>query len=154
MVTDGEAIIGDERYELVLRARPSASPAPKRYVYAFVIDSSGKSTLLFPPPNSGSVGNHIEPSLHDTEIPLGEDSAFSTGPPYGIDTYFLLSTDDPLPNPSILEWDGVRAPEAHSPLEQLLLQPTRALGVAVPTKWSITKTTFESLAPHTTKAAQ
>jgi len=154
LVTDGEAIIGDERYELVLRARPSALPAPKRYVYAFVIDSSGKSTLLFPSPNSGSVGNHIEPNPSDAEIPLGDESAFAAGPPYGIDTYFLLSTDEPLPNPSILEWEGVRAAESLTPLEQLLLQPTRAIGVAVPAKWSITKTTFESLAPHTTKAAQ
>lgn len=155
LITDGESIIGDERYELVLRAITASLPAqiPKRYVYAFVIDSSGKSTLLFPPPSSGSVGNHFEPSRNDTEIPLGAESAFATGPPYGVDTYFLLSIDEPLPNPSILEWDGVRVPGELTPLEQLLLQPTRALGAAVSSKWSLSKTTFESLAPHT-KAAQ
>jgi len=155
LVTDGESIIGDEKYELVLRVNaPPPAHIPKRYIYAFVIDSSGKSTLLFPPPSSGSVENRFEPKPTDTEIPLGEDSWFAAGPPYGVDTYFLLATADPLPNPSILEWDGVRAPEALTPLEQLLVHDSRAIGVAVPTKWSIAKTTFESLAPHTTKAAQ
>jgi caspase domain-containing protein len=153
LVTDGGAIIGGEKYELVLRVISQPLPAhiPKRYLYAFVIDSNGRSTLLFPPPSAGSVENHFQPT--DTEIALGEPSAFAAGPPYGIDTYFLLTTEEPLPNPNILEWDGVRAPEAHTPLEQILLQPTRALGVAVPTKWSIIKTTFESLAPHA-KAAR
>ena len=156
LVTDGGAIIGGDKYELVLRVRSQPLPAniPKRYVYAFVVDSNGKSTLLFPPPSAGSVENHLQPAATETEIALGEPSAFAASPPYGVDTYFLLTTEVPLPNPSILEWDGVRAPDALTPLEQLLLQPTRALGVAVPTKWSIVRTTFESLAPHATKAAR
>jgi hypothetical protein len=148
LVTDGGAIIGGEKYELVLRiiSQPLPAHIPNRYLYAFVIDSNGKSTLLFPPPTAGSVENHFQPT--ETEIALGDASAFAASPPYGVDTYFLLTTDDPLPNPSILEWDGVRAPEAPTPLEQLLLQPTRAIGVAVPTRWSMIRTTFESLAPH------
>ena len=148
LVIDGGAIIGGDKYEPVLRVLSHPLPAhiPKRYVYAFVVDSNGKSTLLFPPPTAGSVENRFQPT--DTEIPLGEASAFAASPPYGVDTYFLLTTEEPLPNPTVLEWDGVRAPEGLTPLEQLLLQPTRALGAAVPTRWSITKTTFESLAPH------
>jgi uncharacterized caspase-like protein len=153
LVTDGGAIIGGEKYEPVLRVLSQPLPAhiPKRYLYAFVVDSNGKSTLLFPPPTAGSVENRFQPT--ETEIALGEPSAFAASPPYGVDTYFLLTTEEPLPNPSILEWDGVRAPEALTPLEQLLLQPTRAIGAAVPTKWSIIRTTFESLAPHS-KAAR
>jgi hypothetical protein len=148
LVTDGGAIIGGEKYELVLRilSRPLPAQIPKRYIYAFVVDTSGKSTLLFPPPTAGSVENRFQPA--ETEIALGDSSAFGASPPYGVDTYFLLTTEEPLPNPSILEWDGVRAPESLTPLEQLLLQPTRALGAAVPTKWSLTRTTFESLPPH------
>jgi len=148
LVTDGGAIIGGEKYEIVLRVLSQPLPAhiPKRYVYAFVIDTNGKSTLLFPPPSAGSVENQLQPN--DTEIALGEPSAFGPSPPYGVDTYFLLTTEEPLPNPSVLEWDGVRAPEALTQLEQLLLQLTRAIGAAVPTKWSIIKTTLESLAPH------
>ena len=154
LVADGGAIIGGEKYELVLRALSQPLPAhiSKRYVYAFAVDSNGKSTLLFPPPSAGSVENRFQPT--ETEIALGESSAFAASPPYGVDTYFLLTTEEPLPNPTILEWDGVRAPEALTPLEQLLVDPTRALGTAVPTKWSIIKTTFESLPPHATKAAR
>lgn len=156
LITDGGSIIGGEKYELVLRAIAQPLPAhiPKRYIYAFVVDSNGKSTLLFPPPSAGSVENHFQPAATETEIPLGDASAFAASPPYGVDTYFLLTIEEPLPNPSILEWDGVRAPEALTPLERLLLQPTRAIGVAVPTKWSIVRTTLESLAPHATKAAK
>ncbi|MEA2342568.1 MAG: hypothetical protein QOF63_737 [Thermoanaerobaculia bacterium] len=154
LVSDGGAIIGGEKYELVLRviSQPLPAHVPNRYVYAFVIDSNGKSTLLFPPPTAGSVENHFQPT--ETEIALGEPSAFAASPPYGVDTYFLLTTEEPLPNPTILEWDGVRSPEALTPLEQLLVDPTRALGTAAPTKWSIVRTTFESLAPHATKAAR
>jgi hypothetical protein len=154
LVTGGGALIGGEKYELVLRAISQPLPAhiPKRYLYAFVVDSNGKSTLLFPPPSAGSVENRFQPN--ETELALGEPSAFAANPPYGVDTYFLLTTDDPLPNPSVLEWDGVRAPKGLTPLEQLLLQPTRALGAAVPARWSIIRTTFESLAPHGSKTAR
>lgn len=155
LVTAGGSIIGSEKYEPVLRVLSQPLPAhiPKRYVYAFVVDSNGKSTLLFPPSSAGSVENHFQPAATETEIPLGGPSAFTASPPYGVDTYFLLTTEEPLPNPTILEWDGVRAPGALTPLEQLLLQPTRAIEVAVPVKWSIVRTTFESLAPHA-KAAR
>jgi hypothetical protein len=149
LVTDGDAIVARETYELVLR-RISPARIPKRYIYAFVVDTNGKSTLLFPPPTAGSVENRFQPT--EPEIALGESSAFRATPPYGVDTYFLLTTEDPLPNPSILEWNGVRAPKSLTPLERLLLQPTRALGAALPTKWSITKTTLESLPPHATKS--
>jgi hypothetical protein len=145
LVTDGDAIVARETYELVLR-RISPARIPKRYIYAFVVDTNGKSTLLFPPPTAGSVENRFQPA--ESEIALGPSSAFRATPPYGVDTYFLLTTEDPLPNPSILEWNGVRAPKSLTPLERLLLQPTRTLGAAVPTKWSITKTTFESLPMH------
>jgi hypothetical protein len=154
-----DAIIGDEKYELVLRAIAPSLPAkmPRRFVYVFVIDSSGKSTLLFPPPGTGSVENHFQPASADTEIALGEDSAFEASAPYGIDTYFLLTTDEPLPDPSILEWDGVRAVKPQTPLETLLMQTTagaRSIPIATPSKWSIARTTYESLAPHTTKTAR
>jgi hypothetical protein len=154
-----DAIIGDEKYELVLRVISLPLPAkiPKRYIYAFVIDSSGKSTLLFPPPGSGSVENHFQPSGADTEIALGEESAFEASAPYGVDTYFLLTTEEPLPDPSILEWDGVRAVKPQTPLETLLMQTsagTRSISIATPSRWSIAKTIYESLPPHTTKIAR
>jgi hypothetical protein len=151
------SVIAGEKYELVLRVTSLPFPAhiPPRYVYAFVIDSYGKSTLLFPP--SGSVENRFPPSPPPTEIPLGDDGAFEATAPYGVDTYFLLSTEEPLPDPSILEWDGVRAAQNQTPLEKLLaltISGTRSISITTPTRWSITKTTYESLSPHTTKVAK
>ncbi|HEY0158224.1 MAG TPA: caspase family protein [Thermoanaerobaculia bacterium] len=123
-------VSGEETYSVVLRA--AGSPADgdaARYYYVFVIDSHGKSHLLFP--RSGSVENRFPiRAPAPPEISLGETSAFRVTPPYGLDTYVLLSTEEPLPNPSVLEWDGVRAGRA--------LRATR---------WSIERVTLESVAP-------
>ena len=153
---DGElardsAVLGNDRYELVLRVLSTPVPprvAP-RYIYAFTIDSHGKSTLLFPPGATGSVENRFPPSPPPSEIALGDSSSFEIAPPYGIDTYILLTTDEPLPNPWILEWDGVRAaPPNASPLEQLLMMTaagTRTAPFLTPSNWSIERVVYESL---------
>jgi hypothetical protein len=126
-------IAGDRICTLVLRAA-GHSPEHPRWYYAFVVDSRGNSRLLFP--TTGSVENRFpianEPSK---EIRLGDPSAFSITPPYGVDTYVLISTEEPLPNPAILEWDGVRA--------------RRALGE---TPWSIERITIESVPPPRRRA--
>jgi len=70
------------------------------------------------------------------EIPLGNPSAFRITRPYGIDTFVLLSTEEPLPNPSILGWEGVRA-------RSMLAE----------TPWSIERVTIESVAPDRRGAA-
>lgn len=98
-VSDG-ILTGDERYELVARA--AAPHAQPRWFYAFIIDSHGKSTLLHP--LDGSVENRLAAS--QPQVSLGE---FRVGPPYGLDTFVFLTTDEPLPSPWILAWDGVRA---------------------------------------------
>ena len=143
-----DALIGDEKYELVLRAT-AVSRVRQRYVYVFVIDSHGKSFLLFP--RSGSVENRLPLSLPaPREIRLGHDGSFEIAPPYGVDTYFFLTTDEPLPNPWILEWEGARTrtPESPTPLEQLFLLTgsTRRAGLLVTTPaWSLEKTAYESV---------
>ena len=120
-------VAGGETYTIVLRASGAAEITP-RYYYVFVVDSVGKSHLLFP--RGGSVENRFPIGAPDAEIPLGRPSAFRVTPPYGLDTYYLLSTEEPLPNPSVLEWDGVRAGRA--------LRATR---------WSIERITLESVRP-------
>jgi hypothetical protein len=152
LVRDG-AVIGDDTYSIVLRASQSpAAHITPRYYYAFVIDSHGKSYLAFP--ESGSVENRFP--LRDpapAEIRLGDPSAFDVTRPYGVDTYFLLSTEEPLPNPSILEWDGVRAPlpTQLTPLEELLLLTatgTRGSRALTTSRWSIERVAFESVPPR------
>ncbi len=158
LATDASMIIGGEKYELVLRVTslPFPTTLKPRYVYAFVIDSYGKSTLLLPV-TSGSVENRFPPVPPPTEIPLGHESAFEVTAPYGVDTYFLLSTEEPLPDPWILEHPGVRSGHQPTPLETLLIltaSGTRTISILTPSKWSITRTTFESIPPHTTNAAK
>jgi hypothetical protein len=147
-----ESVIGDEKYELVLRATmPVPQRVRQRHVYVFTIDSHGRSVLLFP--RSGSVENRFPLSLSGpppAEIALGESAAFAVGAPYGVDTYFLLTTDEPLPNPWVLEWDGVRAgsTERTSALAELLeltASASRGRSIVTPSNWSLEKITVESV---------
>lgn len=119
-VSDG-TVIGDERYELVVR--PASQQTQPRYVYAFVIDSHGKSTLLHP--RDGSVENRLAGG--HPQLSLGD---FRVGPPYGVDTFVLLTTSEPLPSPWILAWDGVR---------------TGPFGLG---QWSIERVVVESVPPR------
>ena len=160
---DGEeirdsAMIGGQQYGLVLR-RDSAPPPAQvqaRFVYAFAIDSFGRSVLLFP--LRGSVENRLplpplpgqEGPYPPLEIPLGPPELFAVSRPYGIDSYFLLTTDEPLPDPWILEWDGVRTRTAipATALEELLSINDRSESVVMPANWSIEKLLCESVPPR------
>jgi len=156
LVGEGESIVSDVDYKLYLRGVvPLPAVVKKRYVYAFVIDSYGMSTLLFPSMGSGSVENRFPDDGRPMDIAL-DRSDFQASDPFGLDTYFLLSTDEPLPNPNILEWDGVRTPQRQpeSALEQLLAMTasgTRSLSVITPANWSIERVTFESVRSRATK---
>lgn len=156
-----EVLVGQNHYGLVLRARNGrpAGEIQRRYAYVFVVDSSGNSVLLFP--LGGSVENRVpfDPgeaqAVHlPDEITLGERVSFRVKPPYGADTYFLLTTDDALPDPWSLEWDGVRAVHERSgtsPLQTLLRfgGMTRS-PLPTPANWSIEKLTFQSVPPQAT----
>jgi hypothetical protein len=152
-------LVGESSYGLVLRARSrrTAAEVEPRYVYVFVIDSLGNSILLFP--QSGSVENRVpieDEEGHLTQLPseisLGERASFKVTPPYGADTYFLLTTEEALPDPWSLEWSGVRAVSGRgmSPLQQLLaLGGTMRSPLPTPSNWSIEKLIFESVPPQT-----
>lgn len=150
LVTGG-AVTGEEKYSLVLRAAFAPPRVAPRYFYVFTVDSHGRSTLLFP--RSGSVENRFPYGTSSpAEIALGDAAAFEPAPPYGIDTYYLLSTDEPLPNPWILEWDSVRAPppESSTPLQQLLrltASDSRSTRLLTPATWSLERLVFQSVPP-------
>lgn len=141
-------LTGGEAYPLVMKA--DGARAPKRFVYAFAIDSYGQSALLFPP--SGSVENHFP--IGETapgEVALGR---IRITPPYGVDTYFLLTTAEPIADPWVLQWDGIRGQPPMTPtaLERLLAATSSATrspaSIATPVKWSIERVTVESVAPR------
>ncbi len=103
------------RYNLSLVAtRPLRTPGLKvtpRYVYVFVLDKDGKSTVILPYPGKGDVENRFPPAHDPTprgSYKLLEDSVAWVAPPFGTDTYVLLTTKTKLPDPSILEGEAVR----------------------------------------------
>lgn len=164
MLMEDGPLIGNEHYKLVLRRRPlpDSHPVYARYLYVFVVASDGSSTLLFPPPPLGSVEN-VLPVTQEPGRPIENPpdeialtkAPFVVGKPYGIDTYFLLSTDEPLPSLDGLKWRGVRAPNDRrtSALEELLAEVrtgkrSASDSIRTPANWTIDKVTFEAVPPR------
>jgi hypothetical protein len=150
---DGSTVKGHDEYTLELRAAsPVGARTGRRHVYVFTIDSYGQSTLLFPV--SGSVENHFPPAgaAAPSVIPLG--AKFEITPPYGVDTYILLATDEPFADPWILQWDGARGPipatttaTALERLAALTSSASRGASVLTPATWSIERIVIESIRP-------
>ena len=161
-----------EEYKLYLRADPAAlagrdSLAP-RWVYVFIIDHNGDGTRIFPPPNRGNEGNRLpyaqvgkKPDFQQL-IPLTGDSPtpdFGISAPFGVDTYFLLTSDTAIDNPEIFNFEGVRSDTgtrgAADPLTDLLAStssPSRGVNVrAVPAVWSIETATRRSVSKDARK---
>ena len=152
---------GGEKYGLVLtldEAIVASGSIDQRYVYVFAIDSAGKSTLLYPAATGGNVENRLPTRVNadgslPREIALGRRDQFSITPPFGIDTYIMLTSATALPDPLVLEGDAVRTRDltrgADNPLSRLLAAAgtgKRGQGVTTPTDWSLERLTIESTA--------
>ncbi len=145
-----------ERYGVILlHSAPEHKTATvePRYVYAFFIDSSGRSRLLFPLGRRGSVENYLpvpmaEVDSSPSEIAAGPQPIVEIAEPVGIDTYFLLTTSEPIPDPFVLDSRGVRSPDfaRRHPLERLLRNrgvSTRNVDYLTSTTWSVDRVSFE-----------
>ena len=126
-----------------------------RWVYVMAIDRDGNTSVLIPAAES-NVGNHVPADeAPPAEIPLTSDPYdFSISPPFGLDTYILLTTAEEL-DPRILRAEGVRTRSedrgSGNPLADLLGNigsSGRIRGVAkpVPANWSVERVTFRSKA--------
>jgi len=110
LLTAGDVYNGDTLSLTLVADKENISnwDGNKRYVYVFTIDSKGTTTLLYP--SQGSVENQY-PRMTDGDIakesPLGRNK-WLVSEPFGVDTYVMLTTDEPLPNPSALNSVGVR----------------------------------------------
>ena len=119
-----------------------------RWVYVLDTDCHGRGQLLYP----GSYSGNQFPNQgdEDRQFPLPGVGALRIGAPYGVDTLILLSTKQPLPDPYVLNFDGVASRGtrgAASPLEKLLSQTsggTRGIREPEPTNWGISLTTVHS----------
>lgn len=120
----------------------------KRSVYAFGIDSQGRSMLIFPREEK------VENEFPDSDPPQREVRLFhiTISAPFGVDTYYLLTSSDPIPDPFVFEWSGVRRRgtlRGTSPLQSLLSRVgvvTRDKPPAsAPATWSIERVSIRSI---------
>ena len=150
------------KYDLVLVADETAlkwlqedkQRVKQRRVYVFAIDSHGNSALLYN--RQGDVENlyPFEPDQLPLQQPrvirLGESGLISMAPPFGLDTYILLTSEERIPDPYILEFEGVltRGKGSDTPLAKLLQgigTASRAPRSEVPLNWSIDRIYLRSV---------
>jgi hypothetical protein len=132
-----------EQYQLTLEAKGDTRTEP-RFVYILDVDCQGSGELMFP---RGVSNRYPQLDGRLDEIPL-PNTRFSIDPPFGTDTYILLTTSAELAHPEALTFSGVVKETARggpaSPLELLLRgSPSRGGPVALPTDWGV-----ESLELH------
>jgi hypothetical protein len=137
--------------EMRLALQSNGTVKDSRWIYILDIDCHGKGSLVYP---LNSTENQY-PGEGDTgqQVILRQAPTLKVGPPYGVDTLILLSTAQPLPDPTVLNFDGVARGAtrgAKTPLEALLSSAsggTRGLGaeVEVPTNWGIETQSLRSV---------
>jgi len=114
-----------------------------RWVYILTVDCTGEGQLLYPfngienkYPREG-IGDfsHIVLPVKDSE---GNNIKLLIGPPFGTDTYVLLTTNEPLPDPLALNFKGAGARKGpSSPLQNLLQSGSRKSRGVMPTEWGV-----------------
>jgi hypothetical protein len=122
-----------------------------RWVYVFAIDHLGAGVLLFPTEGRGNEGNRLPVDGFEREIAVSGASSrsdFEIAAPFGVDSYFLIASAEPV-DPSAFSFSGVvTRGGATDPLTALFLSlgsPLRGLGVAtVNSPWSIETVSIRS----------
>ncbi|OQY96635.1 MAG: hypothetical protein B6D37_01555 [Sphingobacteriales bacterium UTBCD1] len=152
-ITDGHYRIGD-KLSLKLVANedyPKSMGAPK-YVYVFAVDQSGSMQLYFPG-DDGNVENKFPRFEINSIIKEVTIISYTVPAPSGTDNFFLLASDEPIPDASAaLNQEGVYSgitsrglPGRDNPLSGLLDMGnagSRGLPKKLPATWSIQKFTF------------
>jgi hypothetical protein len=119
-----------------------------RWVYVLDIDCHGQGTVLYP--RDYSENQFPNDSENGRQFVLPGAPVLRIGPPYGVDTLIMLSTEQPLADPYVLNFEGVASRGTRgvsSPLEKLLNQTsggTRGFSGEVPTNWGIGLMTVHS----------
>lgn len=123
-ITTNEYRVGHKvAFHLVANPGTSSAHKTKRYVYVFLIDKSGNMALAYPDADAGNVANQF-PKFQDyalvKDVMLFEGTVSE---PVGTDNYFLLASDEPIPNfGMVFNQEGVRGAgdSGDNPLGNLL----------------------------------
>jgi hypothetical protein len=159
IITAGDVVDG-ETYGLVLvadKANIVNWDGSKRYVYVFSINADGSTKLFY-----GGMGvENKMPRLNDNNevpdyMPLGRQPLFKVTSPYGVDTYVILTTDEPITNPEMLESKGVRSNDPQrgeakgkktwADMFANAGSTARGAGDIAPTNWSVVRVSVRSIA--------
>jgi hypothetical protein len=158
-----------EQYKIWLTADPEELAAitktgqiATRWVYVIAIDRDGNTDVVIPGSQS-NVGNHVpgDDDKPSAEIQMTSNPYdLSIAPPFGLDTFILLTTEDEL-DPRIFSAQGVRTRSASrgtgNPLADLLQNigvNSRSRGdKAVSANWSVQRVTFRSVPGKTVEPA-
>ncbi|MBU1558146.1 caspase family protein [Patescibacteria group bacterium] len=149
----------NEWYSPVLVAEKQAlqKSITRRYVYVFAIDKHGNSKLLFPLSSQGNAENFL-PSVNSSGVQQMPETIplvsvkFQVVPPFGLDTYLLLSTVIPI-RTEALEQKGVRKDTRGAGqmdglswlIGSVAQGQTRGESVIVPPTWSIERLMIKSV---------
>ena len=154
----------NDNYKLYLKADEAdlknSKTLARSWIYIFTIDSFGECTLLYPAAARGNEGNqqpyamiNEQPKFEPLLALLGDKYDFSIAAPFGVDSYFLLTTQEAI-DPSIFTAEGLRTRRARGggagALSQMLLDVNTGARAAkraeTPGTWSIEIWTIRSVA--------
>jgi hypothetical protein len=150
IIHSGEKVVNGDILKLLLEtdtANLAEWDGSKRYTYVFSIDSKGEMQLIYP--LSGSVENRM-PLLSSSGVPLNQMKLggvlLRVSEPFGIDTYILLTTNEPIPDPGIFNQKGVKTRgEDSSGIMKLLNIGSGTRGEPIPiSSWGIQKLVLKS----------
>ena len=147
VMTEGHLFGGDTCMIILEKDNNAIASNQLRYCYVFTVDPWGKSSLLYPRKTQGNIENRLNCNSSFNSIEIGR---FKVVPPFGMDSYYLLTTTEPLLEPAMLEYSGVRTrgDKFANQLQNLISN----IGYSTrgdyynPENWSIEKCSFISMA--------
>jgi len=124
----------------------------KRFVYVFSIDCKGKMQLAFP--LNGNVENRM-PLTEENGQPicqmcLGPKRLFKVSEPLGVDIYIMLVTKEAIPDPGVLNQEGIRSRGINKAGKMNLFNDLLNIGcntrgkIVTPSDWGIQKVVVKS----------
>ena len=153
-------------YSLLLNESELSYGIQQRWVYVFTVGCDGSGLMTFPSASSGNTFNHIPLHTQSTqtevqsEIPLvtssgGQTGRFCVSEPFGLDTHFLLTSDQPIKDLSVFNFGavltrggGVNDPNPLTHILGGIQSGTRGASLvsnAAPPNWSIERIHVESV---------